>query len=71
MVSELSRIVNEHQLMGVSETEQDLVTGTDRAKAMTVSVCVWWVWGVCVCGVWVGGWSVCVHKARLLWSPLA
>ncbi|XP_064402056.1 vacuolar protein sorting-associated protein 45-like [Halichondria panicea] len=34
VVSELSRIVNNHQLMGVSETEQDLVTGTDRGKAM-------------------------------------
>ena len=41
VVSELSRIVNNHQLMGVSETEQDLVTGTDRGKAMAVS------------GVWV------------------
>ncbi len=38
VVSELSRIVTEHQMMGVSEIEQDLVTGTDRGKTMDVSV---------------------------------
>ena len=36
VVSELSRIVAEHQLMLVSETEQDIVTGSDRTSVMKV-----------------------------------
>ena len=30
VVGELSRIVSEHSLMGVSECEQDIVTSSDR-----------------------------------------
>lgn len=36
VVSELSRLVSEYHLMAVSECEQDLVTGSDRASAMKV-----------------------------------
>ena len=36
VVSELSRLVSEYHLMAVSECEQDLVTGSDRANAMKV-----------------------------------
>ena len=36
VVSELSRLVSEHHLMAVSECEQDLVTGSDKAGAMKV-----------------------------------
>ena len=35
-MSELSRIVSDHQLMAVSETEQDIVTQSDRNNAMKV-----------------------------------
>lgn len=34
VVSELSRIVSEHQLMAVSECEQDIVAQSDRANAL-------------------------------------
>ena len=36
VVSELSRLVSEYHLMAVSECEQDLVTGSDRASSMKV-----------------------------------
>ena len=36
VVSELSRLVSDYHLMAVSECEQDLVTGSDKANAMKV-----------------------------------
>ena len=37
-VSELSRTVSDHQLMAVSETEQDIVTQSDRSSVMKVEL---------------------------------
>lgn len=34
VVSELSRVVSDHKMMTVSEAEQDIVTGSDRAGAL-------------------------------------
>ena len=37
VVSELSRVVSDHHLMSVSETEQDIVTHSDRSASLKVS----------------------------------
>lgn len=38
VVSELSRIVSEHHLMAISETEQDIVTQSDRNTHLKVNI---------------------------------
>lgn len=40
VVSELSRIVEKSKIMKVSETEQDLVTGSDKSAALKVRMYV-------------------------------
>ena len=60
VVGEMSRIVDQHKLMALSEAEQDVVTGSDKATAMKVRV-----YSVCVCM------SICACHAHNMLGALS